>query len=141
VDQKLSIDAALSEARTYIGCKWRHRGRSRFGIDCIGLVVKFAEAGGIKMRDRIDYGREPWRDGLEHEMREHFGSPVENMQKGDIVLMAWDGQAEPSHVGIIGEHDGRLTLIHSYSLVAVTEHGIDDVWKKRIVRIFRPWHK
>ena len=32
----------------------------------------------------------------------------------------------------------RLTLIHSYSEIAVTEHGIDDMWRNRILMVFRP---
>ena len=90
------------------------------------------------MRDRVDYGREPWRDGLEREMREHFGRPVRVMRPGDVVLMRWDGHAEPSHVGLIAGTPDRLTLIHSYSEIAVTEHGIDDMWRNRILMVFRP---
>ncbi len=130
--------AAIAEARSYIGTRWRHRGRNRYGIDCIGLVVRAVEAGGVPMRDRVDYGREPWRDGLEREMREHFGRPVRVMRPGDVVLMRWDGHSEPSHVGLIAGTPDRLTLIHSYSEIAVTEHGIDDMWRNRILMVFRP---
>lgn len=139
MDQQSSIDACIAEARSYIGVKWRHRGRSRFAIDCIGLLVRACAAGGIQMRDRIDYGREPWKDGLEREMREHFGEPVDDMRPGDVVLMRWDERPEPCHVGIIGSDPYGLTLIHSYSMISVTEHGIDDAWRKRIVMVFRPW--
>ncbi|NWA25517.1 C40 family peptidase [Pseudomonas gingeri] len=139
MDQQLSIDAALAEARTYLGCKWRHRGRNQFGIDCIGLLVKAMVAGGFEMRDRVDYSRTPHMDGLEREMLEHFGEPVEDLRPGDVVLMAWDGQFEPSHVGLIGAGDHGVTLIHSYSQVSVTEHGIDEAWRRRIIRIYRPF--
>jgi len=93
------------------------------------------------MRDRVDYGREPWKDGLEREMREHFGEPVNDLAAGDVVLMRWDERPEPCHVGIIGSDQYGLTLIHSYSMISVTEHGIDDAWRKRIVMVFRPWHR
>jgi cell wall-associated NlpC family hydrolase len=139
VDQQSSIDAAIAEARTFIGCKWRHRGRSKYGIDCIGLVVLAMAAGGMVMRDRLDYSRTPHMDGLEHEMVEHFGQPVEGLQAGDVVLMAWDGSVEPSHVGLIGINGMGLTLIHSFSQISVTEHGIDEAWRKRFIRIYRPW--
>lgn len=139
MDQQSSIDAALAEARTYIGSKWRHRGRNKFGIDCIGLLVVAMTAGGFVMRDRTDYSRTPHLDGLEREMLEHFGEPVDDLRPGDVVLMAWDGQAEPSHVGLIGNGVHGVTLIHSYSQISVTEHGIDEAWRKRIVRIYRPW--
>lgn len=139
MDQPLSIDAAIAEARTFIGCKWRHRGRNAYGIDCIGLVVKAMAAGGLLMRDRLDYSRTPHLDGLEREMIEHFGEPVEDLLAGDVVLMAWDGDTEPSHVGLIGSDAMGLTLIHSYGQISVTEHGLDESWRGRITAIYRPF--
>lgn len=94
------------------------------------------------MRDRLDYGREPWNDGLDREMREHFGEPVDDMRVGDVVTMRGECQPEPGHVGVISSHGGRLTLIHSYNTLAnsvVTEHGIDAVWLSRIAAIYRPF--
>ena len=133
-------ELCVAEARSWIGTKWRHRGRTRLGIDCIGLIVHAVAAGGIQMRDRRDYGREPWKDGLQRELQEHFGDPVGDMQPGDVALMRWHNQDGPAHVGIIGDYcHGGLSLIHSYSLTSVCEHGIDDEWLARIVGVYRPW--
>lgn len=142
MDQKSLIDAFIKEARSFVGVKWRHRGRSKFGVDCIGLVVLSMAAVGHPMRDRVDYGRNPWNDGLDREMREHFGAAVLDMQPGDIVTMRGLGQPEPGHVGIIAECNGYLTIIHSYnadSNTVVVEHGIDETWRKRIAEIYRPF--
>lgn len=139
--RQYSAEKAIAEARSYVGCKWRHRGRSRFGIDCIGLLVASMAAGGVEMRDRRDYGRTPWMDGLEQEMRDHFGDPIPlaDAQPGDVVLMRWDDRSEPSHVGILADsRHARLALIHSYSLTQVIEHDLDTVWSDRIVMVFRP---
>tara|TARA_R110000850_G_scaffold275207_1_gene414174 strand:+ start:39556 stop:39972 length:417 start_codon:yes stop_codon:yes gene_type:complete len=130
----------VAEARSWLGTKWRHRGRTRFGIDCIGLIVHAVAAGGIQMRDRRDYGREPWKDGLQRELQEHFGDPVVDMQPGDVLLMKWHNQDGPAHVGIVGDYcHGGLSLIHSYSLTAVCEHRMNDEWLARIVGVYRPW--
>ncbi len=140
----MPAEQAVAEARSYKGVPWRHRGRSRRGIDCIGLVVLALAAGGFMMRDRTNYGREPWRDGLQREMREHFGEPVSDWQPGDVALMRWDNTPEPSHVALIGAHPlGGLSLIHSYSHATggVCENGIDAVWQKRIVEVYRPWQR
>lgn len=136
--QQFRADLAIAEARSFLGCKWRHRGRSRFGIDCIGLLVAAMEAGGHPMRDRRDYGREPWKDGLEKEMRDHFGEPVSDPQPGDVVLMRWDDSKEPSHVGILSDGPNGLRLIHAYSMICVTEHDLDAQWWARIMMVFRP---
>ena len=93
------------------------------------------------MRDRRDYSRTPWRDGLEQEMRDHFGDPIpwEQARPGDVVLMRWDERSEPSHVGILADGTcGRLSLIHAYSLTRVIEHDVDDVWRSRILQVYRP---
>ena len=139
--RQFSAEKAVAEARSYVGCKWRHRGRSRWGIDCIGLLVAAMEAGGHPMRDRRDYSRTPWKDGLEREMREHFGAPIQwdEAKPGDVVLMRWDDSSEPSHVGILS--DGLHTplgLVHSYSMTSVIEHDLDDAWCNRIIMVFRP---
>lgn len=89
------------------------------------------------MQDRTDYGREPWNDGLEHDLHLHFGDPlpIDERQAGDIVLMKDEMQPAPGHVGIITEID---SVIHSYSQTGVVEHGIDDEWLRRMVCVYRP---
>lgn len=139
--QQYRADIAVAAARSYLGVKWRHRGRSRYSIDCLGLIVAAVQAGGVKMRDRLDYGRTPWKDGLGREMRAHFGEPIpfEQAKAGDVVLMCWDSAPGiPAHVGILGDGENGLRLIHSYSCHAVAEHDIDAVWRKRILMVFRP---
>ena len=131
----------VAHARTLLGAKWRHRGRKPWAIDCIGLVVLSVAAGGIQMRDRTNYGREPWKDGLRQELIDHFGPPIEgDWQPGDIALIRFQDHPEPGHVGIIADYAfGGLSLIHSYSLVSVTEHRIDENWLAAIIEVYRPW--
>lgn len=135
-----NLAAAIDAARGFCGAKWRHLGRKPWAMDCIGLVIMALEAGGIKMRDRTNYGRYPWQDGLDHDMIAHFGQPLplSEMQEGDIVLMRWAGDPACGHVGLIvnGKHD--MHVIHSYSMIAVTEHRIDAQWLSNMERVYRP---
>ena len=135
-----NLEKTISMARSLVGAKWRHLGRKPWAVDCIGLIVLSLAAGGIVMRDRTNYGREPWKDGLETDMTAHFGQPLslEEMREGDIVLMKWIDQPAPSHVGIITQTENGLGLIHSYSMVSVTEHLIDSEWMSKMVCIWRP---
>ena len=89
------------------------------------------------------YGREPWKDGLRKALSDHFGEPIvdfEDYKPGDVALLKWSNNEQPSHVGIIANYKyGGLSLIHSYSLIAVTEHRIDSKWKNMIAEVYRPW--
>lgn len=131
----------IAHARSLVGAKWRHRGRKPWGVDCIGLVVLSLDAGGIHLKDRRDYGREPWKDGLRRELFEQMGEPVVgDWMPGDVALMKFDQHPEPGHVGLIADHPmGGLSLIHSYSLVSVCEQSLSGKWLKRIVEVYRPW--
>lgn len=137
------IEKCIWKARSLVGVPWRHRGRNeKFGIDCIGLLVICAAFAGNPMRDRRDYSRTPWKDGLRREMIAHFGEPLDKseMRPGDFVTMRLEGQPEAGHVGIVVDGPGEsLHLIHSYSIVAITEHLIDRHWMDTIIEVYRPW--
>lgn len=129
---------AITEARKYIGARWVHRGRSLYGVDCIGLIVAAIRAGGIDFADRQDYSRIPWRNGLERELRIRLGDPVFDMKIGDIALIQFEQKREPSHVGIISDSPNGFGLIHSTTMMSVSEHDIDEDWRSKIVMVFRP---
>ncbi|MFP5422467.1 MAG: glycoside hydrolase [Gammaproteobacteria bacterium] len=132
-------DKCVAEARKYIGAKWRHRGRKPWALDCIGLIVASVHAGGAPVEDRTDYGLEPWKDGLQADLERQFGEPVADWLPGDIALMRRDGGTEPAHVGVLADSPyGGLALIHSYRMVGVTEHRIDEHWRELIVAVYRP---
>ena len=134
------IDKFIETARSMIGAKWRHRGRKPWAVDCVGLVILSLASVDFPVKDKNDYSRFPWQDGLREALVSHFGDPVPDIKRGDVVLMKFDNSPEPSHVGIIADYVyGGLSLIHSYSLQAVIEHRYDAVWQSRTVEVFRPW--
>ena len=128
----------VDEARKLIGTKWRHRGRSRFSVDCIGLIAVSGRAAGLLAHDENNYGREPWEDRLRKGCRARWGDPVKEPQPGDIAIIRWD-QGEPSHMGIIGDKPGGgLTLIHAHNLHGVIEHTLSGKIEKCVVEVYRP---
>lgn len=138
-------ETMVAFARSMIGTKWRHLGRTERGVDCLGLVILSLKDSGFPLKYERKYGREPWKDGLREALKDHFGDPYTDEQDwlpGDIALLKWEGNPEPAHVGIIGDYKfGGLSLIHSYSLIAVTEHRLDAAWKSKIIEVYRPWPK
>ena len=133
----VSLNTMLSTARMHIGAKWRHLGRNPWAIDCIGLIIVSFRSGGIYLHNVTHYKKEPWNDGLEDYLLEHFGNPlpVNDRRIGDVLLMWDERQPAPAHLAIVSGND---TIIHSFSEEGVIEHRIDDVWLRRIVGVYRP---
>ena len=122
--------AFIAAARSYVGAPFHHQGRTRHGVDCIGLVVCAARDAGLALVDRTDYPRDP-NGLLPVELARQFAA-VESAQAGDILLMRFRG--EPQHVAILA----GTTLIHGYASIGrVVEHGLDAKWRRRIVAAYR----
>ncbi len=109
----LTADSFITAARAYLGVPWQHQGRSRFGIDCVGLLVCVARDLGIQIEDMRAYEREPGAHDLARMLRRHCVSvPVAGMRPGDIVLMG-----RPS------THVGFLTQGNPFGLIPVPTNG------------------
>jgi cell wall-associated NlpC family hydrolase len=126
-------------ARKYLGVPFLHQGRDpAVGIDCVGLLVNAAKDCGLHdlaAHDFTAYARNPARGELERRVAAAL-TRVFDAAPGDVVTLAFFGQTR--HVGIIGHHGNRLTLIHTYNSPAkVIEHGLDDQWRRRITGIYR----
>lgn len=130
----IDLDAFEAELRACIGIPWRHIGRKglpyghQTGLDCVGLMIRAAAAGGRVIDDIPVYSRQP--DGsLEAKITERLGSPV-TPGPGCVVLI--NMVHLPSHVGYITRAG---TLIHAYNggTGVVCEHPL-ALWANRIVK-------
>lgn len=123
------------EARTWIGVRWRHQGRDRDGLDCVGLPIVCAlKLRGLKIPTN-DYPRAS-TDNQMIEICRQYLEPVADMQPGDVVVLGFGRQR---HMAIIGDYpSGGLSLIHAYlPNRKVVEQRLDDVWAGRILAAFR----
>lgn len=129
-------ELVLAAAKSAIGTPFRHQGRTLRGLDCAGLAIHCAQAAGIATYDETDYPRQPGGGRLEaafDKQPELKRINVSEMMPGDVLLMTFEGQ--PQHVAIAGNNG---TIIHAYeTLGRVVEHGLNDFWRKRIVRAYR----
>lgn len=140
------MNALVQQARTYLGTPYRHRGRSRRGIDCAGLPWCCYADLGVVLPDVKVYGREPHKDGLMDGLIAALGVPVwrgrcpalEQLQVGDVVCSAF--VQEPHHLAIVADN-----AIHGFELIhadgmqakAVIKQPLNDVLRERMVAIFR----
>ena len=135
------IDTFIATARSMLGVPWRHRGRKPWAVDCVGLVILSLQAVEFEVQDRNDYSRFPWNDGLQAALKAHFGKPVSDIKRGDVLLMQFENADGPCHVAIVADHVlGGLSIIHAYSKQAVIEHRYDERWQALTVEVYRPWH-
>lgn len=131
-------------ARRYLDVPFMHQGRNPArGIDCIGLLRLAAKDAGLDLaaHDRRDYGIDPAHGLLQHHLQAAFGAPLAapTIQPDDIVAMRYEGPVR--HVGIIGEREGALSLIHTDAKHGkVVEHVLVPKRRSLIVSVYRLEH-
>ena len=132
----------ITTARSMVGTPFRHRGRTKRGVDCVGLVALAMAAVGRTVADRKSYGRNPVKDGLLDVCETHLGPPVQDMQAGDVVAMSWRADADgplTNHVGIVFDYPtGGFAIVHALKQKErVVEHRLSDEWLGRVDAIYR----
>lgn len=126
----MTPEELITHARTMVKEKvpFLHQGRSRHGLDCIGMPIVVLQELGIlpKVFYRMNYGRLPRFELLEKVKEQCTALPQGT--PGALVLIRWPQDQTPSHVAICT----GLTLIHCYQQVGrVVEHGYRGQWVDR----------
>jgi cell wall-associated NlpC family hydrolase len=144
----------ITAARTWVGTPYHHQAQLKgVGVDCVGLILGVGKEAGFMGPDVDDrfaefdgYSRVPnprkMLKGMELFLdRAPFAwKPNTPPPPGSIGWFQWRDDL-PMHLAVIGEtEDGRVTMIHAYSLAdRAVEHTLDDTWAQRInsVWVFR----
>jgi len=119
------IEAAqvVDEARRWVGVPFRHLGRDKNGIDCVGLPIVVGKALSL-FPDDFDsgvYGRLPTGQ-LAARIGQHC-TPLATVKPGTIIVIQWLVNA--AHVAICTGPN----MIHAYeTLGRVIEHGYRGRW-------------
>jgi cell wall-associated NlpC family hydrolase len=128
----------VTEARTWIGVRWQHQGRSRAGgIDCAGLVIEVAKAVRGSTFDKSDYPRMATDETMLQLCAVHLDKiALRDMRPGDLAVFGFDNQR---HIAILGDYVfGGLSLIHAYAPSRkVVEMRLDERWRSRLLGAFR----
>ncbi|HEU4589383.1 MAG TPA: NlpC/P60 family protein [Steroidobacteraceae bacterium] len=126
----------VAEARGWVGTPFRHQGRARHGIDCIGLAIEVAKACGVLDGEYgFDaYPRTPQSGVMLAELR-RLCFPVGRAAPGTLIVCQW--HRDPQHVAIVADGHHGPTLIHALqSAGKVVEHGYDAVWQRVTKHVF-----
>lgn len=138
---QLQREKAIAHARSLIGTNWRHRGRTEWAIDCVGLVVLSLQKAGVDLHDDTDYGREPWNDNLQQRLQKIFDNPIaeSDWQLGDVAVFKGVDK-EPCHIGLLANYKyGGFSLVHSHAQHNTIEHVLDKKWRRLLVEVYSPW--
>ncbi len=127
----------VAEARSWLGVRWLHQGRSREGVDCVGLPIVCVQ----KLRGMDvalpDYRRASTDDTMVQMCRQYL-QPIAlaDMRPGDVIVLGFERQR---HMAMLGDYPGGgLSMIHAYlPNRKVVEARLDTVWAGRIVAAFR----
>lgn len=109
---------------------YKHQGRNRYGIDCIGFpIAMLRELGELPkgFDDITNYGRQP--GGLMEPIVAQYCQKVAHPSAGSLVLIRWPQYKEATHAAIVTER----TIIHSYQRAGkVIETGFRGPWVKNL---------
>ncbi len=156
--QCVSLDnarvAIINEAKSWIGTKFQHQGRTKKrdnhegACDCLGLIIGVSRSLKLKTKtgslihnlDQVDYNIIPDSRKLQQKLSTYLDKKdKKSILPGDIALFAMAGN--PQHLGIISyihyEQKKYLSVIHAYAAVGyVCEHALDTKWHKRLVALY-----
>mgnify|MGYP000308850099 CR=1 FL=1 len=128
----------VATARSYLGTRWLHQGRTREGIDCIGLVIEVAKHVKGWTYDITDYARQATDETMLNLCHHHLEAKgLHEVQPGDVLIMAFDHQR---HAAIVGDYPAphEVSIIHAYATSrAVVEQRLDTMWSNRVIGCFR----
>lgn len=126
----IEVDDLISQARSWIGVRYLHQGRSRHGADCLGFIAAMcAELGSRAYLDALphNYARNP--QAILVDAAPKLSKPLDEAIPGALAIFQFPLSKHPSHAGII-TRDG--TFIHTFEPVGkVVEVGFRAPWLKR----------
>lgn len=128
----------VAQARTWISTRWQHQGRLKgVGVDCAGLIIGVARELGLADVDFANYSRHPDGSSLRHVCGMHMRRvPLHLVKQADVLMLTFT--TDPEHLAIVGELEGRRTIIHAYaSARKVVENDLDALWLSRIRGAYR----
>lgn len=134
VDYTLKRRDIVAEARKWIGAPYRHQGRGRNGIDCVGLLIEVAKGLGHAVDAPHAYSTQPQGWQLLKPCDAQLWKPNDQttLIPGDLAVFWGWNEAEPQHFAFIGDHGGAITIIHSFSKYhSVVEQSWNRLWAKK----------
>jgi cell wall-associated NlpC family hydrolase len=133
----------ITTARSFLNTPFVHQGRSKEGLDCLGLLILIARNLNLKAKDgtpmhchdNLCYSRTP-NSQILYETLKHCLHEIDAPQLGSVALLNIAGNAQ--HLAIIGDYvECGFSLIHAYQTAGkVIENNYDASWQRRTFSYF-----
>jgi hypothetical protein len=106
-------DDVVKYARSWLGTKWVHQGRTERGIDCAGLLMRTIWEFGLEGEDLKGYRRDPGPAFLQQIRL--YTDPVRPVVPVNGAIGIFNDTTMPCHTGIfaVDSDTGAVTVIHS----------------------------
>jgi NlpC/P60 family putative phage cell wall peptidase len=139
-----TADDIIAIARLWIGTPYVHQASVRgAGCDCLGLLRGvWRTLRGDEPEDVPPYAGD-WAEAtgaetLQAALARHCRAiACEGLAPGDVALFRLSPHGPAKHCGIVGERDGKLTLIHARQDRRVREEPFSPFWIRRLAYAFR----
>ncbi|MCC7546200.1 MAG: C40 family peptidase [Burkholderiales bacterium] len=121
----------VEAARAYRDVPYLHQGRSRAGLDCVGLLIKVGHDVGLipASWDYTHYERAQWPWVMLKEVRRWFVERRDGPYPGDLIVIRPSPRLQHSlHVGIF---TGSGVIHASFLVQRVIEHRLTSEWVYR----------
>lgn len=104
----------VQTARSYLGVKWKHMGRDREGLDCVGLLIAVWRDLGYEPSEVPipPYRLQPDGTMLDYFKRYMVRCPLLSIREGTAVVFSYFGS--PYHAGIVIDAKQRF-IVHAFA--------------------------
>lgn len=137
----LTRRAIISEARTWIGTRYRHQGALKgVGCDCLGLVRGvWQNCIGSEPEQpppyAPDWAEASGRESLaEAALRHLVPVGLDDISGGEVLLFRWREGFVAKHAAIA---TSGSTMIHAHDGATVCEVAFSPWWRRRLAYAFR----
>lgn len=124
----------VAASRSYLDVRYRHQGRTRDGVDCVGLLVAIAHDLGIEIPYSTNYSHKPDLQVFAEGVLLYCDAiPLADKGAGDVVLFRLP--EERWHTGILTDQD---SLLHASARDhKVVEHRLAGTIGTHLKKAFR----
>ena len=131
------MNPVVEQARKWLGVKWRHQGRTEYGIDCVGLLVVVARGLGMDHTDSTDYKRYAHGSEFLKHLNESglISQNISDVGEGSVLVLL--DRAYPCHVAIQSIKYDKPHIVHAYApRRKVVEDVLTDQWLAKRVAAY-----